>query len=497
MTLWSKRATIAVILAIALFFSLYKLTESPGVWYDEGMYIQAAANLSEGLGLSFQFAPGHLAPIPALTVSYPVLYPLAILFKIFGHDIIVARGMMVFFLLVFIIAGYFLVKKRWGVFAATLSLALIVTFPPLYGNGKSVLGEVPALLFLALSLISLQRALSSDLGRRKKSWLVAAGLFAGVCGAAKLLFFVFLPVFAFVVLLQWYRRKLSPGEVVLAGLSALLPVLIWFFVQFYSTDSLGVITAYYANPYGVNDLAAVFKANIVNLFTQAGPLYLMLMMVTWTIAIAIRKSKKLDMAAEELAAYVFCVLIILSYLRVVGWFRYIFPAQMVALLYLVPSLSVCAGQITDWAYPRLPVLSERFKRYCVPALVAVLTLWGIYGLMFDSWVAGAYQSNKTAFWQSYFKDAPVGQSFLFYDDPEVVIFAVDRNYYQYLALVSAGGPFGTEWLPTIAAGGVDQIIIRSDTLDMQGKLFLKNYHPVLQAYKYTILDRNASLGPKP
>ncbi|MCX6719013.1 MAG: hypothetical protein NTZ38_01410, partial [Candidatus Taylorbacteria bacterium] len=47
---------VVLLFAIGIFFSLYKLTESPPVWYDEGMYFQTAANLAteniDGMRLS-------------------------------------------------------------------------------------------------------------------------------------------------------------------------------------------------------------------------------------------------------------------------------------------------------------------------------------------------------------------------------------------------------------------------------------------------------------
>src|SRR3989344_8675110 len=98
--MYRKREIILLVflLVIAVFFATYKLTESPGVWYDEGMYMQSAANMKDGYGPNFRFAPNDISPIPTLTVGFPLIYLLAIVFKIFGTSVLAARSLMIFFI---------------------------------------------------------------------------------------------------------------------------------------------------------------------------------------------------------------------------------------------------------------------------------------------------------------------------------------------------------------------------------------------------------------
>ena len=477
-------AMLFLLLILTGFFATYKLTESPSVWYDEGIYFQTAANLAQGKGMNFQFAPGHLEDMMSrFTVSYPFIYPLAAAFKVFGVNILVGRSLMVFFIFALSMCGYFLIRRRFGVNFALGALALIVTFPPLYGNGKSILGEVPGLIFLTLSLLSFQYSIKfrdqSNLG------IILAGFFAGLCASTKPVFLVFLPGFAFVALFHLYRGLLSKKQVVLGGIFSLLPVLVWLFIQFKSADSLNTIFTFYANPYAVKSILGVIKENLINFITEAGPLYLLLMLIVWTSAIFIRRLKKISISGEETIAFSFCILISLAYLRIQGWHRYIFPAQVVALLYLAPSLSICAEWIAEKI--KKQKISAYFQKFGTLTIVAVLLLWGIYGVMFNSCVASAYKVDKTAFWENYFKSSSVGTSFFFYNAPEVAIFSLSDNYYQYLPLPTAGGLFGEEWLKVIENGNVDKIIVRTDIFGSQKDWFLKHYRLEREAYKYTIL----------
>ena len=139
---------IAILFLGILFASTYKLIESPSVWYDEGIYVQIATNLANNGLVGMRFSPTEILHVSKFTVEYPVIYPLAGVFKIFGFSILSARLLMVFFILGLAVARYFLIRKLFGPNLALLSLALLATFPPLYGNGKSVLGETPGLFFV-------------------------------------------------------------------------------------------------------------------------------------------------------------------------------------------------------------------------------------------------------------------------------------------------------------------------------------------------------------
>ena len=48
------------LLLITLFFSLFKLTESPPIWYDEGIILQPAINSVRTGKMGMQIAPGEI-----------------------------------------------------------------------------------------------------------------------------------------------------------------------------------------------------------------------------------------------------------------------------------------------------------------------------------------------------------------------------------------------------------------------------------------------------
>src|SRR3989344_8241181 len=136
------------VIFFALFFGTFRLSESPSVWYDEGFYVQSATNLAVSGQFGMHIVPDKIEQLSHITVGYPLIFPLAFSLKVFDTNILAARGLMVFFIVALLISAFFLIRKLYGSHYALGLLLLLATFPPLYGNGKSVLGEVPGLFYL-------------------------------------------------------------------------------------------------------------------------------------------------------------------------------------------------------------------------------------------------------------------------------------------------------------------------------------------------------------
>jgi len=147
-------ATIALFIG-ATFLSVYKLTESPPTWMDEGIKINSARVWSETGHAGLQIAPGIDSSANILTTDYPVIAPIALTFKLFGVGLLQARSVMVAYLILFFLLAFTLIRRyliiKSDKNAKLLSLcafALIISFAPIYGDGKNVLGELPGLVFL-------------------------------------------------------------------------------------------------------------------------------------------------------------------------------------------------------------------------------------------------------------------------------------------------------------------------------------------------------------
>ncbi len=478
METYHKIAVVSLFL-LTIFFGLFRLSESPSLVFDEGWYFQTSANLATAGVDGLQMVPGEIKHISTfVTVGYPLIYPLALWFKIFSVGVFQGRFFMFLCILAFVGAGYLLSKKMYGSSLALASLALLSTFPPLYGNGKSVMGEVPGLIFLVLFLIALNSIAVS--GPRRVLRLILAGLFAGLCVATKPIYILLVPAVVLGVLIDWKRKDVSFKEVSLIAVCAFVPILVWFIVQFRLGDSLTETLNYYANPYSIGNIFEIILGNLKKLFTDVGTLYTVFLMAIWTAALGLRIWAKKKILVVEIVAYTFSVLIVLAFLRTAGFYRYLFPAQAIALIFFPYS----AKYISDFIAQRLPRLNS--KKIFATGILA-LSVLGVYQLSFDSWVAEAYSSKKTAFWQEYFAKVPDSVSYYFYQAPEVVPFIQSRNYYQHLVLFDRS--LGSESLPALTSGKVDKVIVPTNYLEENKNGVFNLYVEEEKAYKYSILKK--------
>ncbi len=474
------RSWIAAALILAtVFFAFFRLTESPSVWYDEGLYIQMADHISQGEPSGFQTAPGKIENVSKVSVGYPLTYPIALLFRIFGYDIATARVFMAACIILLVIFSYLLARRSFAAGAALFSLALVSMFPPLYGNGKSVLGEVPGILYLVISLYALNRGLKGS-----RFALVLAGVFAGLSAVTKPIFILIVPAFVIALFVARKSHGLRAKDILVAIISAAAPVLVWIVTQFGMGDSFREIVGFYANPQPGQGILATLGSNLAHIFSDFGLLYLVIVMAVWIISFIVRRKSSRAIGLVEAMAFTFSLLIVLAYLRTAGYNRYLFPAQMISLIYFPEAIS--------WVFSRAREklrLSPLFQSTLVPLGVLLLFVAGIYQLMFNSWVADSYSSHKTEFWQEYFTSHDL-QNVLFYDVPEVAIFARNPEFYQYILMAPASGiNVGSANLVGLKEGTFDTVIMTRSKFEDMGKDVMRHYREVGAPYKYVILDR--------
>lgn len=450
--------------------AVYKITESPPTWYDEGLVIQPAINLAKYGSLSVQFAPGDSSSAWFISTGFPVIYPISLMFKWLGVGLMAARLVMVFYIILLVLVFYWLAKKLVGIFYALFSMALVATFAPLYGNGKNVLGEVPGLFFLLAALLFLTKIQKTETSQPRLlyRYYILAGAAIGLSIASKPIFLLLLPALALAFIVK--RRQLYWNWSLLFIFTAavLTPILLWLTTQFDGGRSLVPILSYYSNPYGVSDIWRTVGINARRFVLEASPLYLSFMILVWVGAIAIRIRRRITLSFIEVVSAFFTLLILLAYLRTAGWYRYFFPAQIMAFLYFPCSLVLLAE------YPL-----KRFAKagtYITSKHLAILILFSLivfqaYQAGFNSWVADSYDSNRTQILSGFFGRWTGNQSVFIYNSPELVLFLPTSNYYQYLALTDSF-ILGQEQLKLIADRKVDRIIVKHADLEKSPSLFV-------------------------
>lgn len=468
-TVIKKYLPLAFIFCVTLFFSTYKLTESPKTWMDEGIISQVSKNLADYNKHALQVAPETFESAGVVSTGFPVTFPISLSFKLFGVGILQERAVMVVFIIVLILLVFFYLKRHWGQKTAFWGALLLATFSPLYGHGKNVLGEVPGLVFFFLFLLFVDKIKEN---KNKYINYLMLGVFAGLVFSTKSIFILLLPAWVIVSFFQIYYKKLEWNKFhLLSIVSFFLVVLIWMLVQF-SGDSLSHILSIYTNPYSVGIIESI-KQNLYLFVSESQPIYFALALLIWVIASCKRIKNSFEISTSELIALSFSVLVFLAFFRTPGFYRYFFLAQFLSLVYLLPSLN----------YLFAPT---RLLKYVVLGIVGLI-LFHTYQTSLNSWVADSYNGNRSVQISLHTKNISKDKKILFYQVPEFIIFLRSNDYYQYIDITSLI-KVGKVNKSLVSQGFFDQIFVNSSVHTQNPELF-KFYTKIDEFDSYAILKK--------
>lgn len=488
----AEKIFLGFLLFLTFFLSVYRLAESPPTWFDEGFVIQSAVNLVESGKMGIQVAPGEIIRNSAFfSTGFTVTYPVGMAMRFFGRGLLQARAAMVLFLVLLVFFFYLLAKKNWGFKTAIFSSLLLASFAPLYGNGKNVLGEVPGLLFLILFLFFINKLEKNNFKANFYHYAMA-GLAAGLCISTKPLFLVLIPaiLLAFFIFKRNIVFRLKPLFISLLFFA--LPIVLWFKTQFSGIDSIPGILSTYSNPYTLSNIYSFIIQNALRFFTEATPIYFLVLLIIWVASIILRvRVKKQKIIIAEIISFIFVILVWLAYFRTPGWYRYLFPANVIMLLYFPAAFHVVYGFFKNFLFKGSKFKYQGFYKSAPLLLLLILISMQFYQVAFSSWVATYYNSTRTKELASYFNQHDGSKSIFVYRNPEIVTFLQHNNYYQYLKLNSVL-QVGENKLNQIDLGVPDEIIATADGMEeLNGKvssLFLQ-YKEKDRVDKYVIFEK--------
>lgn len=490
-----RRFILPCILIVTFGFGTWSLTESPAIWGDEGLLIELAVNLARHGKMMSQIAPNQFVSGAFMTTGFPVIYPVAASFALFGFGILQARAVMVIFMLLAISAIFVYAKRLFGTQNAAFATLLVATFPPFYGNGKNVLGEIPGLFFMVLFLLTVHRLETSE--KKRRFFFLLAGLAAGLCLATKPVFLTLLPAILGGAILarKKIERDFKAWFLFVMGLA--LPILFWLKTQFFPGDSVHDILSMYANPYQLDNINAVIVTNFQRFFRESAPIYLLVIFAIWSVSFLPRlwkdlrsKPREYLIPLSEAISYAFCGLIMVAYLRTPGWYRYFFPAQIIAFIYFPASLRFCFDKLYSLLATRYQLLTTHYSlhRIFVHAPIALLTILiflQAYQTSFKSWVATTYKGTMTHELTEYFKTFDSTKSI--YVVPEIIVFLPNDNYYHFINVV--GFTFGDEEaLGAVKKGIPDFLITYSNIWDSPDRPYTL-YQEKTRIGRYVIAEK--------
>lgn len=422
-----KKIIISLVFALAVFLIVFHFTDTPKVWVDEGVFTEVAKNLALHGVLGLQTEPGVFFSMRnfLLTTSYSVIFPVATSFNLFGTGIWQARLPMILYMFGLVVVFYLFTKKKYGFSAAVLSVLMLLSFSPFYGNGRPVQGEVPGLFFLVFGAWLLLFLEESNF--QSKKWAFLSGLAIGLSASTKPIFLVGVSL-ALMISLLFRFKKIENKKILLSlGVGFVLPILIWFYTHFSNLKSLLEFipnVLYFSGNHEVQiPLYQTITTNFLKFFTESTPILFLLLFlaIIFSVVLKFYKKENLNLSISELFIFLFIILNWLGFLVGTGWYRYFFPAH--TLLYLFFPASVLA-------------LSQIFKKEFLKKLLlvslAVLIIFQFFHLIFLSDTSFNVKRTRNNELASTLSKIEPSQKVLFYGDIEAIIFLKSSNYSQYL-----------------------------------------------------------------
>lgn len=411
--------------SVLLFVNLYSfstLTTKPGFWYDEAINVELAHNFAEQGQLDLVVAPGTFSGKGATVGStgYPITVPLAGFFKIFGFGLAQARMYMLLWMSAFIIILFSLAKKLWGLQVAYAATLFISTFAPFYGNGRSVMGEIPGFVLFLCSFYFLEK---------RKWW--QSGVLLGLSVISKPSVFIFLiPAYILVVLIsreEWKARLMNLSKLGGSSALALFPWLLIYVDEISRGELWADILAHFKNPY--SEAGASVLQNIGNnlptLVTSSTLLYFLGMLLFIVLALFIERSFFSQHKNLLILAAGYLPLALFQYLKSFGYLRYLLAAEFIIFILFVISLPTLARLISK----KLVIFGGAPLR-AHGIIIAGLVMLQIVHLF---WFSDIYPSERTQKTIAHLYSAYPGTTVGVFDVPQVASLLPADKKYQYLS----------------------------------------------------------------
>lgn len=357
----SLRSRVSLLLLCGLFciFAFLHLKTSPRPWFDDGIGMTIARTFAETGTYTMQTAPGiYDADLYWVTTHQPVIFPVALLFKLFGVHILLARFVAVAYMAGVLFFAYAIIRRLSDKTTALWSAWLIATFSPFYGNGKALLGETPGIFWLlAGSWFWIRSVETETTSRNRMLFSLAAGTGFGLCAITKPYYLLILPMLAIAKLFQYVKnRSFKISEELSFGLPILGFLAYWFIdivPKPITLEHAKIALGFFTNSYNgsVWGEAITFSntilPNILRFFTESTPIHLLVLLGILCLA-TLRKPLR---TWNPLFVF-FGILILASlfwYIKTPGWYRYLYPTHLIVLMLAPFALSkITTPKIPSW-----------------------------------------------------------------------------------------------------------------------------------------------------
>jgi hypothetical protein len=345
-------------------FSIFYLTTRPALWTDEGISLNIADSFAHFGRLDISTAPGEFSGRPYLLQStgYPVTVSLAMIFKAFGTSPRVARAYMLVWMTALLATIFIFMRRLFGYREAIFAVMLVATFASFHAGGRTVVGDIPGLVFLIGGLYILLFHES----------LFLSGVLLGLTVVTKPS--IYLTIIPAVFLALMIARKSAAIKDIIVISSGMIPAAagwFWFVLGGVPQKTFWLeIIYFYQNPFGAVSQWDNILNNSYGIFTSVTLIYFGVLFVVLMLGKYLNKDAGIKFILNFVAIY--SILAFIYYLRSPGWLRYLSAAEMLILSLLPYAIFRLVDRCVS------PAHSRDYRFLAHGALVFLIGLQFIY-----------------------------------------------------------------------------------------------------------------------
>ncbi len=196
-----------LVVIVTLFLLLYRLSDYPIPWYDEGSHLHVAKNYALHGVYADSSSEGYRPFGPAVGVGPTVILPIAAIFRFVAVSIPLARLLIVLYSILTLLLVYAITLRmtNWPYALMAVVLLLITTSIRYLYYSRTVVGEVPGMFFFLLGLF-----LWLHPRGRSVPALILVGVLIGLATITKNQYaFFMLPalLICWIADLVWYKQR--------------------------------------------------------------------------------------------------------------------------------------------------------------------------------------------------------------------------------------------------------------------------------------------------
>jgi len=344
---------LGIIMGFVVFTSLNTLTSQPRYFFDEAGVVESARNFATDGKLDIMVSPNVFSGYSHLfnVTGYTVSLPLALIFKLSHVSLVLGRLMMLAWLLIAIWSVFYVVRTFWGQRAGLYATALVASFAPFYGNGMQIMGEVPGFVFLIWGFYQLIH---------KQSYKFSGLLFGLAAITKPSMYGLILPSFLIYLYLLEENRFQKLKNFIIGCIGPVVLFFVLIVPNFFSLKNWLEMFNLYRNPYGYGSpsLFHNFISNITTYWNHSTILYFSFLLIVIGVFV-FKNYRSIEPKLRKLYGLIFIYIafLIFYFLRSPGWFRYLFPLELLALILIYPVVSMTKKRLGLYAVSFLVILN--------------------------------------------------------------------------------------------------------------------------------------------